>query len=208
MVGFKKIPFQIGAEIVLRSPSTPSHKARSKVIGVFEKEFIMIEEPVFAISDHVTAIVEDDFLVAYLYEGYLFTFTSRFQRKLIRNIICIEYPQEFQVEQLRKETRVRVNLEAKLLISGMELQGQVTDLSEEGCSFELPKIISLFKGIAFLATFTLPNDQLIQDLQCTVSTVKYNQIHRKTAIGATFSGPTDEVSTIRELVRFCMRFRV
>ncbi len=208
MIGFKKVPFQLGSEILLRSFSNPSHKTKSKVVGVVEREFIMIEEPVFAISDHVSAIVEDDFLIAYLYDGYLFTFKSRFYKKLIKNIICIDYPETFQVEQLRKETRVRVNLEAELVISDMELPGLVKDISEDGCSFELPKIISLFKGLPLRATFTLPNDQLIKHLQCAVTVVKYSQIHKKTSIGATFSGPAEEISKIRELVKFCMRFKV
>jgi hypothetical protein len=175
---------------------------------VLEKEFIMIENPVFAISDNITAIVEEDFLIAYLYDGYLFTFKSRFNKKLIRNIICIDYPENFEVEQLRKEHRVRVNLEAALCISDLELSGHVRDISETGCSFELPKIISLFRGLGLIATFTLPNDILIKDLQCTITIVKYNQIHRKTEIGATFSGPAGEISKIKELVNFCMRFKV
>ena len=208
MIVYKKIPFQLGSEILLRSSSNPSHKAKSKIIGVLEKEFIMIEDPVFAISDNITAIVEDDFLVAYLHEGYLFTFKTRFNKKLIRNIICVDYPENFEVEQLRKEQRVRVNLEAALSISDLELSGHVKDISETGCSFELPKIISLFKGLGFIATFTLPNDILIKDLQCTITIVKYNQIHRKTEIGATFSGPAGEISKIKELVNFCMRFKV
>jgi hypothetical protein len=208
MIGFKKVPFQLGSEILLRSLSNPSHKTKSKVIGVVEKEFIMIEEPTFAISDHVSAIVEDDFLVAYMHDGYLFTFKSRFSKKLMRNIICIDYPETFQVEQLRKETRVKVDLEAALNISDMNIPGLVKDISDVGCSFELPKIISLFKGIPFTATFTLPNDQLIKNLQCTITVVKYNQIHRKTIIGASFSGPAEEVTKIRELVQFCMRFKV
>ncbi|MGA2223815.1 MAG: PilZ domain-containing protein [Syntrophobacteraceae bacterium] len=208
MIIYKKIPFQLGSEILLRSSSNPSHKAKSKVIGVLEKEFIMIENPVFAISDNITAIVEEDFLIAYLYDGYLFTFKSRFNKKLIRNIICIDYPENFEVEQLRKEQRVRVNLEAALCISDLELSGHVRDISETGCSFELPKIISLFRGLGLIATFTLPNDILIKDLQCTITIVKYNQIHRKTEIGATFSGPAGEISKIKELVNFCMRFKV
>ncbi len=207
MISFKKIPFQLGSEILLRSQSNTSHKAKSKVIGVLEKEFIMIEDPVFAISDYITAIVEDDFLVAFLYDGYLFTFKSRFYKKLIRNIICIDYPESFQVEQLR-ETRVKVNLESILVISEMNISGHVKDISEHGCSFELPRIISLFKGIGFTATFTLPNDQLVRDLQCEIATVRYNQIHRKTVIGAKFLGPVEEISKIRELVRFCMKFKV
>lgn len=208
MIVYRKIPFQLGSEILLRSPSNLSHRAKSKIIGVLEKEFIMIEDPVFAISDNITAIVEDDFLVAYMYEGYLFTFRSRFNKRLIKNIICIDYPDNFEVEQVRTESRVKVNLEAILSISDLTLPGLVRDISEFGCLFELPKIISLFKGLRLTATFTLPNDQLIQDLQCTVMRVKYNQIHRKTGIGAKFSGPAQEISKIQELVRFCMRFKV
>jgi len=208
MIVYKKVPFQLGAEILLRSSSNPSHKTKSRIVGVLEREFIMIEDPVFSISDNITAIVEGDFLVAYLYDGYLFTFKSRFNKKLIRNIICIDYPDNFEVEQLRNEQRVRVNLEAALCISDLRLSGHVKDISETGCSFELPKIISLFKGLGLIATFTLPNDKLIKDLQCTITAVKYNQIHKKTEIGARFSGPAEEISKIRVLVNFCMRFKV
>ena len=102
MILYKKIPFQLGAEVLLRASSNPTHKTKSRIIGVLEKEFIMIEDPVFAISDNITAIVEEDFLVAYLHDGYLFTFKSRFYKKLIRNIICIDYPETFEVEQLEK----------------------------------------------------------------------------------------------------------
>ena len=73
-----------------------------------------------------------------------------------------------------------------MIISDLELSGHVKDISETGCSFEVPKIISLFKGLGLIATFTLPNDVLIKDLHCTIIIVKYNQIHRKTEIGATF----------------------
>ncbi|HYA43236.1 MAG TPA: PilZ domain-containing protein [Syntrophobacteraceae bacterium] len=207
MIFFKKIPFQLGSEILLRSCDNLTHKAKSRIVGVLEKELIMIVEPVFAISDNIIAIV-DDLLVAYLHEGYLFTFRSRFHKKLIMNVICIDYPKDFEVEQLRTEQRVRVNLEAVLLINALNLTGLVKDISETGCSFELPKIISLFKGLGLIATFTLPNDQLIKDLQCTITNVKYNQIHRRTEIGVRFLGPAEEISKIGELVQFCMRFKV
>ena len=208
MIVYKKIPFQLGSEVLLRSSSSYSHKAKSKIIGVLEKEFIMIENPIFAISDNITAIVEDDLLVAYLYEGYLFTFKSRFSKKLIKNIICIDYPERFEVEQVRSDPRVKVSLEAKIYISDIQHPGIVRDISETGCSLELPKIISLFKGLGLIAAFTLPNDQSIKDLQCKVTSVKYDQIHRKMEIGASFVSPAEEISKIQELVRFCMRFKV
>ena len=78
MIVYKKIPFQLGAEISLRSYSNP-HRTKSKIIGVLEKEFIMIENPVFSISDNITAIVEEDLMIAYLHDGYFFTFKSQIQ---------------------------------------------------------------------------------------------------------------------------------
>ncbi|MDA8307920.1 MAG: PilZ domain-containing protein [Deltaproteobacteria bacterium] len=208
MIVYKKIPFQLGSELLLRSSSNRSHRAKSKIIGVLEKEFIMIENPVFSISENITAIVEDDLVIAYLHDGYMFTFRSRFSRELIKNIICIDYPQTFEVEQLRDSPRIKVNLEALADISDIKLPGTVKDISETGCSVEIPKIISLFKGLGFILTFTLPNDQLVKDVQCRVTSVKYNQIHKKTDVGAAFSGPSEEIAKIRELVNFCMRFKV
>ncbi|MDR3569284.1 MAG: PilZ domain-containing protein [Syntrophobacteraceae bacterium] len=208
MIVYKKIPFQLGAEVLLRSCSSRSPRAKSKIIGVLEKEFIMIEKPVFTISDNITAIVEDDMVIAYVNDGYLFTFKSRFNRELINNIICIDYPLTFEVEQLRDAPRVKVNLEAALNISDVKLPGIVKDISENGCSVQLPRIISLFKGLELTLTCTLPNDQLVKDLQCKISSVKYNQIHKKTDIGATFLKPPEEIAKIQALVKFCMRFKV
>lgn len=208
MIIYKKIPFQLGAELLLRSTSNRAHKTKSKIIGVLEKEFIMIERPVFTISDNITAVVEDDFMIAYVHDGYLFTFKSKFNRELIKNITCIDYPETFEAEQLRDAHRVKVSLQAAINISDVKLPGIVKDISETGCSVQIPKIISLFKGLACVLAFTLPNDQPIKDLQCKISSVKYNQIHKKTDIGVTFIGPPEEVAKICELVKFCMRFKV
>ncbi len=208
MPAYKKIPFQLGAEILVRSSANRSHKTKSKIIGVLEKEFIMIENPVFIISDNIKAIVEDDLMIAYVYEGYLFTFLSRFNRNLIRNIVCIDYPDTFQIENLREEPRVKVNLATEININDMKMPGTVRNLSKSGASVEVPKIISIFKGLECIITFTLPNDQLIKNLRCKISGVKYNQIHKKTEISVIFAEPSEEISKIRELIRFCMRFKV
>ena len=205
MIVYKKIPFQLNAEISLRSYS--NHRTKSKIIGVLENEFIMIENPVFSISDNITAIVEEDFTVAYLHDGYLFTFKSRFNRELVKNVICIDYPFTFEVEQLRDAPRIKVNLEAAANINDIKLSGIVKDISETGCSVQLLKIISLFKGLGITLTFTLPNDQLVKDMQCVIYSIKYNQIHKKTDIGVTFSGPPAELDKVKSLVKFCMRFK-
>ncbi len=205
---YKKIPFQIGAEIMLRSSSNRSHKAKSKIIGVVNRELILIEKPVFSISDNITVIVDEDLMVAYLHEGYLFTFDSRFGKELIKNIVCIDYPATFQVENLREAPRIKVNLDAAGSVSGSQFTGTIKDLSETGCLLEIPKIVSFYKGVEFTVTFTMPNDQLVKNVQCKIMNMKFNQIYRKTDVGIMFQGPPEEVAKIRELIKFCMRFKV
>jgi hypothetical protein len=208
MIDFKKIPLQLGSQILLRSLSKPSYKAKSRIIGVLEKEFIMIEEPVYTINNPATGTVKDDFLAVYLHEGRLFTFKSHFHKTLINNMICIDYPKDFQIENLRREERIKVNLDAVMTVDDMNNSGFIKDLSYNGCLFQLSKIIPLSKGTEFAAAFSLHNNQQIKHLQCTTMSVRYDRIHQRTGIGSQFSGPEDDVSKIRELVRFCMRFKL
>lgn len=206
-MAFKRVPFQLGAEMVLRSGANPAHRAKTKILGVLENEFIMIETPVFAVSENISAIVEGNFYCRYLYEGCLFTFQSTFRKEFLKNIILIQYPATFELEQLRKHPRIRVNLEVS--VSGMEFSasGRVKDISEGGCLLELPKG-SILKGSRLVTAFTLPNDEHVTGVECRVMNTRFFHVRQLTEAGVSFSGPPEELSKIRELCRFCMRFKV
>ncbi len=208
MSNFKKIPFQLGADLLVRSPSNPAHRAKVKLVGVVENSFIIIETPVFAISDNISAIVEGMVICSYAFEGYLFTFKSEFQKEFSRNIICIDYPHEFEVEQIRKHPRIKVNLDAEIVMGDQTVMGRVRDISEGGCLLEIPKMISVFKGIEVTATFTLPDDELVKNMRCKVKNTKIFQIKKYTAIGVAFIAPDAEIQKVVKLCRFCMRFKV
>ncbi|MHC1728345.1 MAG: flagellar brake protein [Syntrophobacteraceae bacterium] len=206
-MAFRRIPFHLGAQIVLRSGTNPAHRAKTKILGVLENEFIMIETPVFAVSDNISAIVEGTFFCLYLHEGYLFTFQSTFRKEFLKNVILIQYPPTFELEQLRKHPRIRVNLEASVSGQGFSASGRIKDISEGGCLLELPKG-SIMKGSKFLLTFTLPNDEPVTGVECRVMNAKFFHVRQLTEAGVGFSGPPAELAKIRELCRFCMRFKV
>ena len=208
MSNFKKIPFQLGSDLVVRSPSNPAHKTKSKVVGVVENSFVIIETPIFAISDNISAIVEGMIICSYAFEGYLFTFNSQFQKHFSKNIICIDYPHEFDVEQVRKYPRIRVNLDVEVVLDEQKITGRIRDISEDGCLLELPKMVSVFRGIEVSVTFTLPNDELVKDLRCRVRNTKVFQLRKYTALGVMFLEPRTEIQKVEELCRFCMRFKV
>lgn len=46
MPNFKRIPFELGSEVLVQSPSRLAHKAITKVVGVVRDNFIIVETPV------------------------------------------------------------------------------------------------------------------------------------------------------------------
>jgi hypothetical protein len=130
----RPIPFQLGAEIAIKSLSNASDKAKTSVCGVINGHLIMIEEPLFSILDR-SSKSEPEFLCIYLYENSLFKFKSKFKKHLYMNVIGIEYPDEYEKIQMRASTRIKVELEAKAVvrITGAHLDGKIRDISEGGC---------------------------------------------------------------------------
>jgi c-di-GMP-binding flagellar brake protein YcgR len=209
---FKKLPLQLDSELAIHSASSSAHHARSKILGAVLNDFIMIEEPVFSISDRLAAVVEDDYVCSFCQEGFLYKFTSRRRQAIMRGIIAIDYPSEYEVRQLRKHHRVKVNIAAQLEVAfgdeGEPIRGNMKDISDGGCLVVLPTIVSFMKGTPASLTFTLPDDQVVKALKCKVMNIHHSHIKRCTGIGLNFSEPETELGKVRKFCDFCKRFRV
>jgi c-di-GMP-binding flagellar brake protein YcgR len=204
------IPFQFGASLMLKSLTNLAHKAKAKVLGVIPDDFIIIEKPVFAVNERLSASISGDFLCVYCHDGCVYKFRSRFREVPIKNIVCIEFPIHFEAQQLRKYPRVKVNLEAEIAVanSGQFLTGDITDISEGGCCLEFPSLIPVVKGAVLDINFTLPDNQMIEHMQCTVMNTNYSYAWRRTQFGVSFAGPGSEIDKIGNFCRMCSYFRV
>ncbi|MCE5335517.1 MAG: PilZ domain-containing protein [Desulfobacteraceae bacterium] len=203
----KKIPFDLGASMMLRSLANFAHRAKTKIIGVVHHDIIMIENPVFEVNDRLSASV-GDFLCTYLLEGCVFRFTSRFNKDIHRNIVAIDYPDYYEVQQLRKHPRIKVILEVDVVLGQQRIAGDVKDVSEGGCSLELPSMIPIVKGTEIVLTFALPDNQLIEGMRGEVMNMEYLYAWRKTQVGISFQGPQSELEKIRKFCQMCAYFRV
>jgi hypothetical protein len=206
----QKIPFQFGASLMLQSLTNLAHKAKAKVLGIIPDDFIIIEKPVFAVNERLSAAISGDFNCTYFYEGCVYKFRSRFREVPIDNIVCIDFPVEFDAQQLRKYPRIKVNLEAEIAIgkTGQLLTGEIADISEGGCRLEFPSLIPVVKGSVMDISFTLPDNQSIEHVQCTVVSTNYSYAWRRTQFGLSFSGPDTEIDKIRNFCKMCSYFRV
>lgn len=207
---FQKIPFEFGAVLTLQSMTNLAHKAKPKVLGIIPNHLIIIEDPVFAVNDRLSAAVTGDFLCIYFYEGWVYKFRSRFREIPVKNVACIDFPVKFDVQQLRKHHRIKVNLEAEILLekAGQLFKGDIIDVSEGGCCVEFGSLIPAVKGANVSANFTLPDNQLIESIQCAIANTHYFYAWRRAQFGLSFSGPDQEMDKIRKFCKMCSYFRI
>ncbi len=205
----QKIPFQLGATLKLRSAADLNLKAQTTIVGVIENIAILVEDPVFA-GDRLAGRVGGEILCAYVLDGYIFKFKSRFGQFLVHNVICIDYPKYFDARQRRKHPRIKVDLEAVCLMGkeGRLINGDIKDISEGGCLLELPGLIPVAPGMPVSVTFVLPNDEQIEDLDGTIMNFYKVQELKKTVVGLSFATTAPGMLKLKKFCDMCGYFRV
>jgi c-di-GMP-binding flagellar brake protein YcgR len=206
----QNIPFQFGVSLTLQSLTNLAHKAGAKILGVIPGNLIIIDKPVFAVNERLTAAISGDFLCAYFHAGCMYKFRSRFRDFPLSDVASIEFPAEFDAKQLRRYPRIKVNLETEFTVGGAAqvLRGDIVDVSEGGCRLAFPSLIPAVKGTVMEVSFTLPDNQSIEHMQCTVMNTHYSYAWRRVKFGLSFSGPETELEKIRKFCKMCSYFRV
>jgi len=206
----KTIPFQLGAPLRLRSITEPIVKAQTTVVGVLPGTAILVEEPVFSSEDRIEGRVGGDILCAYMKDGCVYRFRSRFREVLLYDTVCIDYPKTFKADQLRMHPRIKVNLEAVSVIGEQQrlMNGEIKDISMGGCCLELPGVIPVSVGMTVTITFELPNDVCVDDIDCIIRNIQFSYEDKKTQIGLSFIGPIEESSKISKFCEMCSYFRI
>ena len=204
-----RIPLKIGEGIVLRSLTNLAHVAKARIIGAKVGEYILITEPTVRINERLAAVLDEGFSCSYFCDGNLYIFNSRCRRYLADEIMCIEYPREVEVRQIRKDRRIRVNIETKLVVSDTiaPFLGDLTDISRGGCGVSInQRHVPMMEGTNLSLTFGLPNETFINELHAVVVRMSHIKDSGATEIGLKFTGPKRELSKIENFCEFCMFF--
>ena len=204
------VPFKIEAGLVVQSEKNKRLIARSRIIGALRGEFIMITEPTVQLSDRFSTVINENMQCFYLNKSGLYSFRSRYRKKLINDVICIEYPQKVQVRERRRDRRIKVNIEARFFLSDYVdlFYGVVTDISASGCRLTFKQRASISDGAEAVVTLRLPNEVLESKLEAKVLNVAHITKNKTTALGLSFTGPPDELSKVANFCEFCMIFEL
>lgn len=199
-----RIPFHLGAELILKSLSNADQKSKTTVVGVVHGQIIMIDEPLFSMFERMSGSSEG-FTCAYLSGNHLYKFRSRFKKRLYKNIVGIDYPDEAEVLKIRSSARTNVNLKADVLWSAENAPapGDMIDISEGGCRLALSQACEVAKGDVLHLTFTLPDGQSIENLPCTVMNISHLQDQQLKLAGLSFSTADSQSALIKSFCRLC-----
>jgi c-di-GMP-binding flagellar brake protein YcgR len=205
-----RIPFKIDDEIMVRSLAIAAHRTKTRIVGAVHGDLILIQEPVVVINRRLLAIFDGVFECSYFTEGYRYNFLSRYRSHALRDVVCIEYPQKVDVNQIRKHRRIKVNIEAQYAIIGAPnwFPGDMLDISQGGCRMVLKSKAAITKGMKALLVFSLPNEDEINDLGAVVVRSKPTQDGETSEIGLSFTGPPCELAKIESFCEFCLFFDV
>ena len=203
-----RIPLRIDDAIVVRSLTNMAHMARSKIIGAVHDKFILITEPTVSINERISAVLDEAFLCSYFSDGTLYTFRSRYRKHLVDDIVCIEYPREAEVRQVRRHRRIKVNIETECAVYGTAdlFVGEMADISLGGSRLVFDQRVPMTKGTELTLTFNLPNEAFVSGLRAVVVRTDRLKNSKTTDVGLTFTGPQSEISKIANFCEFCMFF--
>lgn len=206
----KKLPLEIGQELILKplNQNVP-HRTKTQVIGAKHGEFIIIEKPIIKVTDRLV-FASEAFICWTLQEGNIYRFESIIKKYLEEDLCLLEYPSSFQVESLRKNIRIKVNLETQFKVGFKNaiFKGTILDISEGGCRLEADSIIIVGKNERIVMSFVLPDDRRINEIEGITRNVLYDRLRNKTEIGVQFKGSESELVKIYSFCQFCQYFKV
>lgn len=191
----------MNSELALRSIANPALKTKTPIYGVVPDEMIIIEEPLFSLTERFAGSPEG-FTCAYLHGNHLFKFKSKFKKHLFKNVIGIDYPGEVEQIQIRSSTRIAIDIETEAIFRREDgtISCCMQDISEGGCRLKLPELIAKQRGAKLHLNFTLPDDQRVKNVACAVMNIKSLNDEKATVIGVSFSGPSVAIGKIQ---KFC-----
>jgi len=205
-----KVPLRIGDEIMVRSLANAAHRTKTKVVGAVHGDFILIKEPLVVINNRLVAIFDQTFECSYFAEGYRYSFVSKYKSHAFQDIVCISYPEDAEISKVRKDRRIRVNIETKYAVFGSPkwFSADMVDISKGGCRLILKSNPPLSRGMEVLLVFSLPNEEEVNDLRAQVVRSTSMPDIEATDIGLAFVRPHSELAKVESFCEFCLFFEV
>lgn len=199
-----------GSDIIL-SVTTPvgtTFRCKTQFVGVNSDNLILVDMPNIDDND-LEFFFKEGFwatlrAISTRGEGANLTFKSQLQHILHSPISCFTFsvPQSMKISTLRKEPRFETNLSAFETSQNKKINGQIRDISKQGCCFCIePLNRSFLVGDRVTIMVQLPGGKpnKLPPLTGTVRNLKKNLHHYKYGIMFDNDGLTSAKEILSEL---------
>lgn len=163
-VEFDDLSLQPGAKLQLFT-----HRGRSPVqhisslVGMESNEYLLLRLP--RIQGSVMTCYDGEKLTLRVFSG---TMICNFDVSVIQtfyhplNCLCVSYPRKIQVKKIRREMRIRVDMEAKLKRqANQDIAVRLANLSATGCQLRVDKEVGEVNDqFSLCFDLPLPGDEL------------------------------------------------
>jgi hypothetical protein len=206
----KKLPLVINTETFIQSVDHKLASAKSRILGARHGDFIILDNPVLHFCDRLFSKLTGNIRCNYMLDGEVYDFLSVVLRHTEEKLCLIEYPRTFEHNRLRSHPRIRVNIETRLLVGRGPDPVPVTmaDISAGGCRITVPYLFGVAANTQCVLSFTLPDNNDVENLKGMICNLRMMKLGRKTEIGIKFLEPASELAKIASFCRFCLFFEV
>jgi c-di-GMP-binding flagellar brake protein YcgR len=204
-------PLGVGDKIILRLPVKEQQESviSSQLIGYREGDFIIIEEPTS--TGELPDIGKGHLVCVCIREGIIYYFKTKVRKHLEENLVLIDYPDQFREKRLRKNPRIRVNVESKLTLGdeehhqfkkniedyiGKTFKGTMVDISEGGCLVFVRSFRKILVHSLYYLDFILPDGQKVDELEAMVVNCKPGDEEHTFEVGLEFRGPMEQLAKV------------
>jgi hypothetical protein len=206
----KKLPLVINTELLIQSVDHKLASAKSRILGARHGDFIIIDNPILHFCDRLFSKLTGNIRCNYTLEGEVYDFLSSVLKHTEEGLCLIEYPQTFEHTKLRSHPRIRVNIETQMVIGLRRetLTVSMVDISAGGCRLTIPYLFGVAANTQCALSFTLPDNQDVENLNGMICNIRMMKLGKKTEIGIKFLEPASELEKIASFCRFCLFFEI
>jgi len=200
-----KLPIVIEKTIVVRSRQNDTMKVNCRVLGAWHGKFLIIEDPIFRVSERLSSRIEGEVLCWYLFEGDVYYFGSRVLGSYSEGFTLLDYPDEVQREKLRRHPRLSMRLQTLVRLGNTRgsLRSTMNDISAGGCFLTIHSLEVITRNMECELSFILPDGQKISGLKAIACNCRTHSLRKTTEIGLKFVDPPDQIIIISN---FCKSF--
>lgn len=175
--------------------------AEVRLLGLKVERFLICELPSHQGTSLGGTGVNCD--VRYMLHGRIVGFTAQVLKTQFspEPLMFLSFPKTVSEVALRRQERVRVNLEAvaRLKGSATRYSGVIRDLSSGGCGFFIPEDLDIGVGTELTIYVKFPREDVLRKVQATVRGVRRPKQTKGVVLGLSFAFDAEDLPVKNEI---------